>query len=64
MFSLMLVKMPRGKRVKLQTKEAVPNVYVYFEELNGRRGTKILLNELLMSQSFMCRHQQASEGES
>ena len=37
-FSLVLVKMPTGKRLKSQTKEVVAHVYDYFEELSRCTG--------------------------
>ena len=39
-FSLMFVNMPTGKRLRAQTKEAVVNVYKYFEELGRRKRTE------------------------
>ena len=39
-FSLVLVKMLTGKRLKSQTKEVVPNVNDYFEELNRYKWTQ------------------------
>ena len=38
--SLVLVKMLTGKRLKSQTKEVVPNVNDYFEELNRYKWTQ------------------------
>ena len=40
MFSLMLVKMQRGKKLRSQTKEVVVNVYDYFEELGWHKETQ------------------------
>ena len=40
MFSLVLVKMPTGKRLKSQTKEVVANMYDYFEELSRCKRTQ------------------------
>ena len=40
MFSLVLVKMPTGKRLKSQRKEVVANVYDYFEELSRCKWTQ------------------------
>ena len=52
-FSLVLVKMQRGKRLRSQTKEVVANVYDYFEEVSiGIKGLKDLLNEPLMPKKF------------
>ena len=42
-FFHVFVKMQRGKRLRLQTKEVVVNVYDYFKDL---------LKELLMPQEF------------
>ena len=39
-FSLLLVKMPTGKRLKSQTKEVVAHVYDYFEELSRCKRTQ------------------------
>ena len=39
-FSLVLVKMPTGKRLKSQTKEVVVHVYDYFEELSRCKHTQ------------------------
>ena len=39
-FSLVLVKMLTGKRLKSQTKEVVPNINDYFEELNRYKQTQ------------------------
>ena len=39
-FSLVLVKMPTGKRLKSQTKEVVANVYDYFEQLSRYKRTQ------------------------
>ena len=39
-FSLVLVKMPTGKRLKSQTKKVVAHVYDYFEELSRCKRTQ------------------------
>ena len=39
-FSLVLVKIPTGKRLKSQTKEVVAHVYDYFEELSRCKRTQ------------------------
>ena len=39
-FSLVLLKMPTGKRLKSQTKEVVANVYDYFEQLSRCKRTQ------------------------
>ena len=39
-FSLVFVNMPTGKRLRAQTKEAVVNVYEYFEELSRCKRTE------------------------
>ena len=40
MFSLVFMKMPKGKRLRSQTKEIVANVYDYFEELSRCKQTQ------------------------
>ena len=39
-FSLVFVNMSTGKRLRVQTKEVVVNVYEYFEELGRRKRTE------------------------
>ena len=39
-FSLVFVNVPTGKRLRVQTKEVVVNVYEYFEELGRRKRTE------------------------
>ena len=58
-FSLMLVNMPRGKRLRSQTKEVVVNIYDYFEELGRCKQTEGSLKKPLMPQNF---HVPASRG--
>ena len=49
-FSLVLWKMQREKRQRLQTKEVVVNLYDYSRKTAGVNGLKDLLNEPLMPQ--------------
>ena len=51
-FSLMFMKMLRGKRLRSQTNEDVVNVYDYCEELNRCKWTHGSLKKQLMPQEF------------
>ena len=42
-FSLVLVKMQRGKRLSSQTKEVVANVYDYVKKINRCQQTQVPL---------------------
>ena len=53
-FSLVLVKMPTGKRLKSQTKEVVAHVYNYFEELSRCKRTQRLLKRTADSTGLSC----------
>ena len=39
-FSLVFVKIPKGKRLRSQTMEVVANVYDYFEEFSRHKQTQ------------------------
>ena len=45
MFSLVLIKMPKGKRLRLQTKKIVFNIHDYFEELRKGKQTQGYLKQ-------------------
>ena len=51
--------MPKGKRLRSQTKEIVANVYDYFEELSRCKQTQGSLKKSLMPRDF---HIPASRG--
>ena len=53
-FSLVLVKMPTGKRLKSQTKEVVLNVNDYFEELNRYKQTQRPLKQTADATGVSC----------
>ena len=53
-FSLVLVKMQWGKRLRSQAKEVVANVYDYFEEVSRRQRTQGPLERTFDAERVSC----------